>query len=120
MTSPSNLRFRVIKTAERPDEVMGTLCTTESLHARVLAWLDRPRTRISVKPKTIKNRKADLGTFRKVLERYTAKQLEDEQAYVNFLHDLEAFFAETTLKETTLSNKVTCLLYTSPSPRDRG
>ena len=88
---------------------MGTLCTTESLHARVLAWLDRPRTRISVKPKTIKNRKADLGTFRKVLERYTAEQLEDEQTYVNFLHDLEDFFAETTLKETTLSNKVTFL-----------
>ena len=84
---------------------MGTLCTTESLHARVLAWLDRPRTRISVKPKTIKNRKADLGTFRKVLERYTAEQLEDEQAYVNFLHDLEDFFAETTLKETTLRTR---------------
>ena len=88
---------------------MGTLSITDSLHTRVLDWLDRPRTRISVNTRTIKNRKADLGTFRHILERYTAEGLEDESTYVAFLSDLEHLLSTTTLKESTLGNKLTFL-----------
>jgi integrase len=88
---------------------MGTLSITDSLHARVLDWLDRPRTRISVNARTIKNRKADLGTFQHILERYTAEGLEDESTYVAFLSDLEHLLSTTTLKESTLGNKLTFL-----------